>query len=123
MTDGSHPDCYFDPEQRSHEENIYAPEQSRGGSQLCLLNPFDGRIEEVTPYEEHKWDFRASLTPDRDKLIYTSVRDGEASAIRMLSLKGSGKDIMLTMGHENRGADHASYKLLPSSFFDMNTDD
>lgn len=118
MAEGSHPDCIFDPGQRSHEENIYAPEQSRGGSQLCFLNPSDGTTEEITPYEEHKWDFRASLTPDKERLIYTSVRDGEASAVRMLCLKDPGSDVLLTKGHDNRGADHASYHLLGTSLYD-----
>ncbi len=47
---GSHPDCEYHPELPDHCENVYRPELARGGSQICLLDPFSGEVIEVTAF-------------------------------------------------------------------------
>ena len=61
LTEDAHMDCYFDEARPSHEENVYMPEKSRGGTQLCLVSVRQQpvRITELMPVVEGQWNCRA----------------------------------------------------------------
>jgi Tol biopolymer transport system component len=105
---GSHPDCEYHPELPDHCECVYSPDRARGGSQVCLLDPFNGKVEEITDYQENQWDFRAACSPDGNSLVFTRARLGEPSELWMAGLDGSGEHL-LSCGLEGAGADQGRW--------------
>jgi TolB protein len=102
---GSHPDCEYHPERPDHEELVYRPELARGGTQLCTLDPFSGRVTELTEFQEHRWDCRPMWSPDGRQIAFTRAVVGQPSEIWVI--KGDDKNQrLLTRGYGERGADH-----------------
>ena len=109
---GSHPDCEYHPELPDHEELIYRPELARGGTQLCLLDPFSGEIVELTEQKEAKWDCRPTWSPDGRKIAFIRAVVGHASELWIMD--GDGDDPHpLTEGYHRRGADHPRWLEIP----------
>jgi hypothetical protein len=42
LTEGAQPDAYYDASRPNHEENVFAPELARGGTQICLIDAATG---------------------------------------------------------------------------------
>lgn len=101
---GAHPDNDYDPSRGDHHENGYAPENARGGSWLVIYDPATKKEQDITRYQEGKWDFRASINKEKDGIVYTSVWNGKASQIHMCRMDGS-DDKFITDGHDHKGAD------------------
>lgn len=103
---GSRTAWEFQPQRpdTDHFNRDYLPEQARGGSQLCLLEPFTGAITELTPLVEKTWDFRASWSPDGRMMVFTRARIGEPSEVWTMNTDGTGPRL-LTRGHAGLGAD------------------
>ncbi len=101
---GSHPDCDYHAELPDHCECVYNPAAARGGSQICLLNPFTGEVKEVTAYEEHRWDFRASCAPDGRQIVFTRARLDQTSELWAADRDGGGERL-LSRGWQGMGAD------------------
>lgn len=101
---GSHPDCEFHAELPDHCECVYNPAVARGGSQLCLLNPFTGELKEITLFEEHCWDFRASCSADGKKIVFTRARVDQGSELWVADIDGQNQRL-LSRGLDQKGAD------------------
>jgi TolB protein len=106
----SHPDCEYHPELPDHCECVYNPDAARGGTQICLLDPFSGQVEELTAFEEGKWDFRPACSPAGDSLVFTRARLGQPSELWMVNRDGSGEHL-LARGLDGAGADHARWLI------------
>jgi TolB protein len=94
-----------------HFNRDYLPEQAHGGTQICLLNPFSGKEDELTPYQPRVWDFRARWSPDANWLAFSRARVGEPCELWIMKANGSGARL-LTRGVEDKGADHARWIYL-----------
>jgi TolB protein len=105
---GSHPDCEFHPELPDHQELVYRPELARGGTQLCLLDPFTGLVTELTEFEEGRWDCRPTWSPDGRLIAFTRAIVGHPSEVWAMAADGRNPRL-LTRGRGGRGADHARW--------------
>lgn len=94
-----------------HFNRDYLPEQACGGTQVCLLNPFDGRVKELTPYEPLVWNFRARWSPDGEHMSFSRARVGQPSEVWVMDAEGAHARL-LTRGFDNAGADHARWLVL-----------
>jgi Tol biopolymer transport system component len=101
---GSHPDCDYHSELPDHCECVYNPAAARGGTQLCKLNPFTGELNEITPFEEQCWDFRATSSEDGQKIVFTRARVNQVSELWVVDSDGRNPRF-LTRGLEQKGAD------------------
>jgi Tol biopolymer transport system component len=101
---GSHPDCEYNPELPDHRECVYRPELARGGSQVCLLEPFKGEVIEVTGFEENRWDFRPVFSPDGQYIVFTRARVGQPSELWVSDVRGKSQRL-LSRGWDGYGAD------------------
>jgi Tol biopolymer transport system component len=101
---GSHPDCEYHPELPDHCECIFSPESARGGSQVCLLEPFTGEVIEITGYEEHRWDFRPACSQDGKHIVFTRARLGQPSELWVSDVNGRNQRFLST-GLDGYGAD------------------
>ena len=88
----------------THFNRDFKPELSRGGTQICLLNPKDGTSTPLTQSDPPVWDFRPEWTPDSQRVLFCRAKTGENPAIWVMSRDGS-EQRMLTNGMNGQGAD------------------
>ncbi|MXW06158.1 MAG: serine/threonine protein kinase [Gemmatimonadetes bacterium] len=88
-----------------HFNRDYYPEDARGGTAICLLDPFSGEESEFIPYEPMVWNFRSAWSRDGSQFAFCRAEVGSPGAIWLVDADG-GNARMLTDGYENRGADH-----------------
>ena len=104
---GSRTAWEFQPQRpdTDHFNRDYLPDLARGGTELCLLDPFTGATRVLTPHEPNVWNFRARWSPDGARLLFCRARIGEPSEIWVMNAEGSDARL-LTRGYEAMGADH-----------------
>lgn len=88
-----------------HFNRDYYPEEARGGTAICLLDPFTGEETEFIPYEPRVWNFRSAWSPDGSLFAFCRAEVGSPSGIWLVDADGSNAR-MLTDGYEHLGADH-----------------
>jgi TolB protein len=88
-----------------HFNRDYKPEQARGGTQICRLDPRDGRVNVLTDSDPPLWDFRASESPDGKQIVFCRAATGAAPAIWVADADGKNPHLV-TRGQDDRGADH-----------------
>jgi TolB protein len=88
-----------------HFNREFKPELARGGTEICRLDPRDGRITVLTRSNPAVWDFRASESPDGKYVAFCRAKTGAAPAIWVMDADGRNPRL-ITRGIDNRGADH-----------------
>src|SRR5438067_6004245 len=53
-----------------HFNRDYRPDQARGGTEICRLNPRDNRVRVLTASQPPVWDFRATPSPDGKQIAF-----------------------------------------------------
>lgn len=96
------------PDYDDHFNRDYHPEDARGGTQLCLLNPFTGQLAELTPQVDRRWDFRTAWSADGAKLAFCRAQIGEPPELWVMNPDGTGERL-LSRGAHDCGADHPSW--------------
>eukprot|EP01043_Picozoa_sp_COSAG02_P007837 COSAG02_NODE_241_length_27638_cov_13.101020_12_plen_571_part_00 len=110
LTPGAHPDAYYDASRPNHEENVFAPELARGGTQICLIDVKSGDVHELTEAVEGRWDFRptfAQFSPSASCIIFTRVPTvGACSELWAMEVDGSNERLLTTGPLNGKGVDH-----------------
>ena len=88
-----------------HFNRDWKPESSRGGTELCVLNPTSGTRTRITHQEPPLWDFRGCVSPDANLIAFCRCRTGEPSALWTMNLDGTNQRL-LSHGLDDSGADH-----------------
>lgn len=88
-----------------HFNRDFKPELARGGTQICRLDPRDGRMTVLTQSEPPVWDFRASESPDGKSVAFCRAKTGESPSLWVMDSDGKNPRF-LTGGIDDRGADH-----------------
>lgn len=88
-----------------HFNRDYKPDEARGGTEICRLDPRDRSAIALTSSDPPVWDFRASLSPDGRWLVFCRAAVGEAPAIWIADAEGRHAR-QVTRGIDERGADH-----------------
>ena len=116
LTPDAHMDCYFDRTRPSHQENVFAPERAKGGTQICLLAPETGEVVELTEAVEHRWDFRPRWSPSGRSIAFVRCMVGRHAELWVMSADGSGQR-RLTAGpvQAPRGCDHPRWVSWPGT--------
>lgn len=91
-----------------HFNRDYQPEAARGGTELCLLNPFSGEARRLTQSDPPVWDFRARFSPDGRQMLFSRAVVGQPSELWLMEADGS-QPRRLTAGWQGLGADHARW--------------
>jgi len=94
-----------------HFNRDYIPEEARGGTEICLLNPFTGEIKQLTKNEPPLWDFRTQWSPDGSKILFSRVGTGCPCEVWVMDSDGSNQRF-LTRGYEDMGADFGRWVTL-----------
>lgn len=103
---GAQPAWQFQPERpdTDHFNRDYKPQQARGGTEICLLNPGDGAVTQLTHSEPDRWDFRATCSPDGKRILFCRAKTGDLPAIWVMDADGR-RQRLLTRGLNGEGAD------------------
>jgi len=88
-----------------HFNRDFKPELARGGTEICRLDPRDGRITVLTRSDPPMWDFRVSESPDGKQIVFCRAATSGAPAIWVADADGMNPHLV-TRGQDNRGADH-----------------
>jgi hypothetical protein len=88
-----------------HFNRDYKPKQARGGTEVCRLNPVDGKMTRLTHSEPPVWDFRAGESPDGRQIAFCRAATGAAPALWVMEADGSNPRL-ITRGFDDKGADH-----------------
>jgi Tol biopolymer transport system component len=88
-----------------HFNRSFKPDLARGGTQICLLDPDDRTIQELTPKQNGIWDFRASQSFDGKRIAFCRAETGGMPAIWVMDQNG-GNERKITQGINEHGADH-----------------
>ncbi|MCL5995659.1 MAG: serine/threonine protein kinase [Chloroflexi bacterium] len=109
-TPGAQTPWVFQPQRpdSDHFNRDYLPEQARGGTQICLINPFNGQVVELTAAQPGVWDFRARWSPDGSHIAFSRARVGEPCELWIMAADGS-RQCLLARGVDDLGADHARW--------------
>lgn len=93
----NHPDS-------NHFNKSYHPEEARGGTEICLLNPKDSSFTRLTHSNPPQWDFRPACSPDNKRILFCRAKMGEFPAIWVMDRDGANQEL-LTNGFGGQGAD------------------
>ncbi len=88
-----------------HFNRDFKPEQARGGTEICRLDPRDGSATVLTHSEPAVWDFRACQSPDGRYIAFCRAAVGEAPALWLMDTNGKNAR-HITRGIDDKGADH-----------------
>lgn len=88
-----------------HFNRDFKPEQARGGTGICKLDPATGAESWLTPAREGVWDFRASASSDGKQLVYCRAKTGAVPSLWVLDV-ASGVERCIHEGVEGKGVDH-----------------
>jgi Tol biopolymer transport system component len=87
-----------------HFNRDYKPEQARGGTEICRLDPHDGSVTRLTTSDPPVWDFRASASPDGHQIVFCRAATGGVPGIWTMDADGRHPHLR-TRGLEDQGAD------------------
>ena len=93
-----------------HFNRDYYPEDARGGTAICLLDPFTGEETEFIPCESRVWNFRAAWSPAGSMFAFCRAEVGSPSSLWLVNADGSALRL-LTDGYEHKGADHPAWMV------------
>ena len=88
-----------------HFNRDYLPDEARGGTELCMLDPFAGTLHALTSPGEQVWDFRAEWSPDGTRIAFCRSKTGEPSGLWVMNADGTDQHL-LTTGPDGTGVDH-----------------
>jgi len=89
----------------------YLPEEARGGTEICVLDPFGAGVTALTTLDsgarghESRWDFRTAWSPDGRRIAFCRAFVGQPSELWVMNADGS-EQRFLTRGLHGLGADH-----------------
>lgn len=96
------------PEEDDHFNRAYEPEKARGGTHLCVLDPFDRSCRHLTEMREGVWDMRAVWSPDGALIAFCRAHVGQPPGLWVMRADGT-QPRLLTTGKEGLGADHPGW--------------
>jgi len=96
------------PKYDDHFGRDYHPEQARGGTDVCLLDAFTGKVRDLTSNPDGVWDFRVLPSTDGKLITFCRARVGEAAGLHVMNVDGSGQTF-LSRGYADKGADHPAW--------------
>lgn len=94
-----------------HFNRDYHPEQARGGTQVCLIDPETGEINAITHDDPSTWNFRPAWSPDSQRLAFARADVGAVPGLWVMAADGSDARL-LTRGFHERGADYFRWTQL-----------
>jgi Tol biopolymer transport system component len=88
-----------------HFNRDFKPDQARGGTEICKLNPQTGAVTPLTRSRPPVWDFRASESSDGRQVVFCRAETGGVPGLYVMDADGANQRL-LTRGIDDKGADH-----------------
>ena len=97
-----------DSPDRDHFNRDYRPEDARGGTNICTIDPETGEIRTLTRDDPPIWNWRTEWSPDSREMLFSRAAVGCPSEVWVMD-RGGGRRRFLTRGHQYQGADFARF--------------
>lgn len=88
-----------------HFNRDFKPDEARGGTVICKLDPHDGKMTALTSADSTVWDFRCSESSDGRQIVFCRAHTGGSPAIWVMDSDGNNAR-EITKGQDDLGADH-----------------
>jgi len=88
-----------------HFNRDFKPEQARGGTEICRIDPSTGKVTKLSQSDPPVWDFRNAESPDGKSILFCRAKTGEAPGLWICDSDGANPRL-LTRGLDELGADH-----------------
>ncbi|MGE3313004.1 MAG: serine/threonine protein kinase [Limisphaerales bacterium] len=88
-----------------HFNRDWKPENAKGGTELCRIDPRDGSSQSLTRSEPPVWDFRGVESSDGRWIAFCRAGTGEVPALWIRDSR-TGAERLLHRGINEEGADH-----------------
>ena len=88
-----------------HFNRDFKPDEARGGTEVCRLDPRDGTATALTSSDPAVWDFRASQSSDGRQIVFCRAATGGAPAVWVMDSDGQ-HPREINRGVDELGADH-----------------
>ena len=88
-----------------HFNRAFKPESARGGTELCILNPKNDQITQLTTGKAGVWDFRGAVSKDGNDILFCRAETGAPPSIWCVDGDGTNPRL-LCKGIDDKGADH-----------------
>ena len=110
-SEGARPPWVFQPDRpdTDHFNRDLDMDQASGGTDVCLIDPDVGSTVPITQSGSRgMWDFRTEWSPDGSRIAFCRAMPGRPSELWIMDADGRNQHA-LTLGHEDRGADHPKW--------------
>jgi len=91
-----------------HFNRDYLPDEARGGTQICILDPFTGAATPLTEPGPKVWDFRTEWSPGGNRIAFCRAEVGGPAELWVMGADGANPRF-LTRGYNDLGADHPTW--------------
>ena len=88
-----------------HFNREFRPNEARGGTVLCRINPRTGKSVDVTPAQQARWDFRARISPDGSQITFCRATTGSSPTLWLMNSDGTNAR-QIAHGRDGQGIDH-----------------
>ena len=88
-----------------HFNRDFKPDQARGGTQVCRLDPRNGSQTLLTPEIEGQWDFRGCASPEGDWILFCRAHTRDVPSLWSLNTR-TGKASEIAANPAGGGVDH-----------------
>ncbi len=97
---------------RDHFNRDYRPDEARGGTEICLIDPRSGGITTITRGTPLIWNWRTEWSGDSTRISFCRAAIGHPSEVWIMDADGTDEGF-LTRGLDQLGADFARFCRLP----------
>jgi TolB protein len=88
-----------------HFNREFKPEQARGFTQVCKIDPESGGVKSLTPGKERNRDFRVTESPNGKEIAFCRAETGGLPALWVMRSDGS-RARKVFDGLDGKGCDH-----------------
>jgi Tol biopolymer transport system component len=88
-----------------HFNRDFRPDAARGGVEIYRCNPTTGKTVRLTHSDPPEWDFRASLSPNGQKIVFCRAATGQVPTLWIMNADGT-EARQIATGRNGQGVDH-----------------
>jgi TolB protein len=93
---------------RDHFNRDYMPEEARGGTEICTIDPKTMEVAALTLDDPPIWNWRTEWSPDSKQMLISRASVGNPSEVWLMDVR-DGSMQFITRGYRSMGADFARF--------------
>jgi TolB protein len=98
---------------RNHFNRDYRPDEARGGTEICTIDPETREVKVLTHDDPPIWNWRAEWSSDSNRMLLSRAAVGHPSEVWVMDVRDGGMQF-ITRGYRSMGADFARFVNRPN---------